>query len=121
MKKNLGKLEGGLVMDKMDRKEIIRGIEEFKENANKEFPILKIIFFGSRAYGTANKWSDIDVIIVSPGFKNLNFFERGARMYDYWTLDYAVDFLCYTPEEFDKLKKRITIVREALENGVEIK
>ena len=41
-------------------------------------------------------------------------------MYDYWSLKYPVDFLCYTPEEFNKLKKQITIVREAVENGIEI-
>jgi len=42
-------------------------------------------------------------------------------MYDYWELDLPVDFLCYTPKEFDKLKNKITIVKEAVENGIEIK
>jgi len=42
-------------------------------------------------------------------------------MYDYWNLNYPVDFLCYSPEEFNKLKKQITIVRGAVENGIEIR
>jgi hypothetical protein len=50
----------------------------------------------------------------------MNFFKRGAKMYDYWTLDYPVDFLCYTPEEFNRMKKQITIVKEAVENGIAI-
>ena len=79
-----------------------------------------MIFFGSRATGRFNKDSDIDLVIVSPKFKRLNFFKRGAKMYDYWNLNYPVDFLCYTPEEFNKLKKQITIVREATKKGVEI-
>lgn len=41
-------------------------------------------------------------------------------MYDYWDLRYPVDFLCYTPEEFKKLSKQITTVREAVKEGVVI-
>jgi len=44
-----------------------------------------------------------------------------TKMYDYWNLNYPVDFLCYSPEEFNKLKKQITIVRGAVENGIEIR
>ena len=50
----------------------------------------------------------IDLVIVSPKFTKLNFFKRGAKMYDYWDLDYPVDFLCYTPKEFNKFKKQMT-------------
>jgi hypothetical protein len=31
-----------------------------------------------------------------------------------------VDFICYTPEEFEKLKKEVSIVSEALKEGIEI-
>jgi hypothetical protein len=41
-------------------------------------------------------------------------------MYDFWDLNYPVDFLCYTPEEFNKLKKEVSIVSEALKEGIEI-
>lgn len=105
----------------MDRKAIIKkklGI--FKKSVNKEFPISRMYFFGSRASGKHKKYSDIDLIIVSPKFRKLDFFKRGAKMYNYWDLNYPVDFLCYTPEEFNKLKKQITILREAVKNGIEI-
>ncbi len=82
--------------------------------------IQKIIFFGSRAEGKFSDESDVDIVIVSPDFRDMNFFERVARMYDYWDLDLPVDFLCYTPEEFNKLKNRVSIVREALKHGIEI-
>ena len=59
-------------------------------------------------------------MIVSKQFKKLKFRKRASKMYDYWNLDYPVDFLCYTPEEFNKLKNRITIVKEAVETGIEI-
>ena len=31
-----------------------------------------------------------------------------------------MDILCYTPEEFEKLKKRIGIVQEAVKEGIEV-
>ncbi|MBU4246603.1 MAG: nucleotidyltransferase domain-containing protein [Nanoarchaeota archaeon] len=68
-----------------------------------------------------HKWSDIDLIIVSPKFRKLDFIERGARMYDYWNLNYPADFLCFTPEEFKERAKKISIVSEAIKNGIEVK
>ena len=79
-----------------------------------------MILFGSRAKGKTGKDRDIDLIVVSSRFKRLDFFERGAKMYNYWNLDYPVDFLCYTPEEFKRLREHITIVSEALKEGIEI-
>ena len=37
-------------------------------------------------------------------FKKLNFFRSGAKMYDYWNLRMHVDFLCYSPQEFNMSK-----------------
>jgi len=36
------------------------------------------------------------------------------------TMDYPVDFLCYTPEEFEEKRKEISIVRLAIKEGVVI-
>ena len=105
----------------MDRKKIIKDkLKEFKKTVNRDFPIKSMYFFGSRASGKPHKYSDIDLVIVSPKFRKLDFFKRGAKMYDYWNLNYPVDFLCYTPEEFNKLKKQVTIVSEALVEGIKI-
>ena len=92
----------------------------FRENVNKEIPIDTLILFGSRAKGKTGKDVDVDLIIVSSKFRKLDFFQRGAKMYNYWDINYLVDFLCYTPKEFNKLKKQITIVREAVREGIEI-
>ena len=102
------------------RKSINEQLSLFKTELNKGLPVNKMILFGSRAKGKCGRDRDVDLIIVSPKFKKLDFFERGAKMYDYWDLNYPVDFLCCTPEEFNKLKKQITIVREAVKEGIEI-
>ena len=102
------------------KKHIIEKLRAFKDTVNADIPVNKLIFFGSRARGKAGSDSDIDLIIVSPKFKKLDFFQRGAKMYGYWKLNFPVDFLCYTPEEFKKLSKEITIVSEAVKEGIVI-
>ena len=102
------------------KKSLIKDLAQFKKNLNKKIAVSKVIFFGSHATGKPKKDSDIDLLIVSKDFKQKKFRERPLGFYQYWNLDYPVDFLCYTPEEFKKLKNQITIVREAVEHGVEI-
>ena len=105
----------------MDKREhIIKGIKKFVKKASKKFRIEKIIFFGSRIEKSYSKDSDIDLIIVSNDFNGLDFFERVSKMYNYWDLDYPVDFLCYTNEEFEILKLKISIVKEAIKKGIEV-
>ena len=103
-----------------EREYLMNGLKGFIERVGKDFPVEECIFFGSRAGREFREDSDVDLIIVSSGFENMNFFERAKKMYDYWELDLPVDFLCYTPEEFRKLKNRISIVREAIAEGVKI-
>jgi predicted nucleotidyltransferase len=95
-------------------------VKEFKEKLSKKIPIKKMILFGSRANGKVHEWSDFDIIIVSDKFKDKKSFKRGIGFYNYWKENYPVDFLCYTPEEFENLKKKITIVKTAVEEGIEI-
>ena len=105
----------------MDKREnLIKKLKIFRKNINKEIPISKILFFGSFAKGKPHKWSDIDLIIVSSKFRDKKTYKRARKLYDYWDLDHPVDFLCYTPEEFNRLKKQFTVVREAVRKGIEI-
>ena len=104
----------------MGRKKYAELLRGFRDKLSKKIPISKMILFGSRAKGKPGKWSDFDVIIVSESFKGKKSRTRAIGFHDYWNLDYPVDFLCYTPEEFDKLKKQVSIVKEAVKNGIEI-
>ena len=103
----------------MDNKDI-KIVKKFKLELSKKVSVEKVIFFGSRVGGKSDKSSDFDILVVSDEFKNKKSFERGIGFYNYWKEDYPVDFLCYTLEEFNRLKKKITIVREAVRNGIVI-
>lgn len=102
------------------KNDVVTGLNKFRKRLSLNIPIKKMILFGSIAKGKSHKDSDIDLIIVSNKFKGKKSFKRSLGFYKYWNLDYPVDFLCYTPEEFDKLKRQITIVREAVKEGIEI-
>ena len=104
----------------MDKKKDITKLREFKRKLSREISIEKMIWFGSRVSGKPNRWSDFDIIVVSSKFRKKRFRYRPLGFRKYWDFNYPVDFLCYTPEEFNKLKKQITIVREAVETGIEI-
>ena len=75
------------------------------------------MLFGSRATNKFREESDVDLIIVGE-FKGKNNLKRAPPLYFQWHLDLPVDFLCYTPKEFNKLKKRVSIVKEALDHGI---
>ena len=102
----------------MDKKksEIIRELKKFKAKNN----IDRIIFFGSRIKKRYNKYSDVDLIVVSPQFKGLKSFKRAPTIRLKLDLDYPIDMLCFTPKEFDDKKDEPTIVREAVKEGIEI-
>lgn len=52
-------------------KKVIREVEDFMNILKSEkIPIKKVLVFGSYAKGKQGKWSDIDVCIVSPKFKD---------------------------------------------------
>jgi len=106
----------------MDKKSALKQqLSAFKKKAGVAFPIQRMILIGSKAWGKPHKYSDVDLIIVSSKFKKLDFFQRGARMYDYWSINSPVDFLCYTPEEFHQLSGQVTLVSKALKEGIFIK
>ncbi len=102
-------------MDKKKSK-LIKQLKGFKIKNNIE----KMYLFGSRASGEVHRWSDVDLIIVSKRFKGKGVLKRSPPLRMKWNLKYPVDMLCYTPEEFKKKSRQITIVSEAVKTGIEI-
>lgn len=106
----------------MDKRPIktIRELEGFKKRLRKHMAVQKIILFGSTARGKAGKDSDIDLILISPKFKGVSPLKRAYMVSRHWSLDCPKDFLCYTQEEFEKIKLLSVVVKEAVREGVEI-
>lgn len=91
----------------------------------KEFAPAELWVWGSRVYGNPSEYSDVDMILVSPRFVDMGFYERRKLFRRIIGLDRdpnaeVVDILCYTPEEFEKKSNSPTIVREAVEKGIRL-
>ena len=78
------------------------------------------IMFGSRARGDELLTSDVDLIVVSEGFSGQKFQRRPLAVLELWSDIVDLEALCYTPEEFARLKERMGIVRRAVEEGIEV-
>lgn len=70
--------------------------------------------------GTADDDSDIDLIVVGDEFRDKSPLKRLFELYLEWAMDYPVDFLCYTPEEFEEKRNEVSIVRHAINEGITI-
>ena len=99
---------------------LIRELRGFRRKLSRRLPVRRMLLFGSRAGGRVHRYSDVDLIVVSEKFRGRNAVDRAFPLRIEWDLDYPVDFLCYTPEEFRKLSRRVTLVREAIREGVVI-
>ncbi len=106
-------------MDK-EKNEVISLIKDFKIKASKKVKLDKVIFFGSRARGKARKDSDIDLLLVSPAFNKVKYYQRAPDFYLLWDYSYDIDILCLTPEELEKKKKEIGIIQQAVKEGIVI-
>lgn len=101
---------------------VIKIVKDFKEKAEKKYGIGKVILFGSYATGKTREGSDIDLLVVANRFRSRADFM--SRLFREWHIVQKkrnpVDFICFTEKEFNKLSKQITIVKQALEEGVRI-
>jgi len=107
-------------MDQITNKKINTWLEEFKIKVKKKYSPKKIILFGSRARKDNLLESDIDLIIISDKFKNINWSKRLGDVSVLWDGLITLEPLCYTPEEFEEKSKQIGIVQQAIKEGIEI-
>ena len=92
----------------------------FAEAVRHRVMIKRILLFGSRARGDHFVTSDYDFIIVSDDFKGVPFVERAAPLYECWDATVDMEALCYTVDEWRRLKDKRGILLNAQRDGVEI-
>ena len=84
------------------------------------YRITTAIMFGSRVRGDYLEHSDIDLLLVSPDFEGVVFPQRSADVSGYWDADISLEVVCYTPDEFEKKRRQIGMVADAVREGVRI-
>jgi len=73
-----------------------------------------VVLFGSYAKGKRDLFTDLDFLLVMQSEKD--FVARTAELYQQLPVKVDVDLFVYTPEEFERMKKR-GFVKEALRTG----
>lgn len=97
--------------------EIEKYVRVLKED---NLPISKVVLFGSYAKGTQKKWSDIDLCIVSPKFKNaysaMQYLWLKRKIRD---VDYTIEPVGFSPADFSD--KYDSLIQEIKKTGIQIK
>jgi predicted nucleotidyltransferase len=81
----------------------------------KKFGALKVILFGSFASGDISLTSDLDLVAVMPASKAGRDWLK--QIYEEIKRDVSCDILVFNSKEFEDLKDKRVILREAIEKG----
>jgi predicted nucleotidyltransferase len=93
----------------------LSAIRRYARRIAERFGPDKIILFGSYAYGTPNKDSDVDIMVIMPAANEIN---QSVRIWRALDAPFPVDLFVRTPE---KLRRRLHegdwFLREVIEKG----
>ena len=99
-------------------------IERFKKEALprivERIKPARVLLFGSRATGDAREESDLDVIVISEHFRDVRFLKRMEMLLKIARFPKHVDYLCYTSEEFERIKGTSSLIQSAMKQWIEI-
>ena len=90
-------------------------VKHFLDEVRKNYNIDGAYLYGSYAKGTSNKWSDIDIAIISPDFSDDLFAERLTLMQLAASIDDRIEPKPFKTELFDH---NDPLVDEIQKNGI---
>ncbi|MGH8949793.1 MAG: nucleotidyltransferase domain-containing protein [Acidimicrobiia bacterium] len=98
----------------------LKGVAEALAGALSKGEALRAVVFGSYAAGTADGYSDLDLVVVLD--TDRPFLDRGALLPEIFeTLPMGIDLLIYTPGEFARgMQERIGIFDSIAREGITI-
>ena len=98
--------------EKALKENLERIVLDLKEKYNPN----KVILFGSYASGKIKNFSDLDLLIIKD--TKSKFFDRLREVTKICNYDIGVDFLVYTPEEYeDQLNNNLFFKEEVVSKG----
>jgi predicted nucleotidyltransferase len=100
----------------MDRQTLVTS-RQFANAVKRHWKVHELILFGSRARGDNFVTSDYDFVMISEDFAGKRFIRRASPLYKFWHSNRDLDVLCYTPEEWRRLKNRRGILLNAQSEG----
>lgn len=91
-------------------------IKALSNEIARQFNPMKVILFGSYAYGKPDEYSDVDLLVIMP-FKGRGM-NKAAEILEKTNPVFPVEILVRTPEDMDtRLKWNDFFLREIVEKG----
>lgn len=103
-----------------NRAEMNAGFRRFVSRMTRDLRPSRVILFGSRARGDSRPTSDYDVLVVSGRFRGIPWLDRAPMVLRHWDMPLDLEPICLTPEEFRRRSKELSIIGEAVREGVVI-
>ncbi|MBU1262967.1 nucleotidyltransferase domain-containing protein [bacterium] len=98
--------------------EVIKKIQKFLDMITSGgIQLERVILFGSYARGNANRWSDIDIALVSKDFQGIGFYDRQKINPYILRIDTRIEPHPYRIEDFIEDDP---FIKEILNEGIEI-
>lgn len=101
-------------------RDVMEILRDFVKKAKEVLGDVEVYLFGSYARGDWLTDSDIDLIVISSRFKGMDFGRRYALLRRLLPLNRGFEILAYTPEEFERIKRRSIVIQDAMEYWVKI-
>jgi len=99
---------------------IKEALKEFLAKVKKVLGDPEVYLFGSYARGDWLYESDLDLIVVSRRFKGLDLGKRYTLVRKLISSKVSVELLLYTPEEFERVKKKSIVIQDAMEYWIKL-
>ena len=99
----------------MDKKDVLKIISDFRKALETKIHVDSIILYGSYARGANREESDIDIVVISDGFKGKTHWQRAGMLADaiYQVLK-PIEAVAMTNEEWEKGE---SVIAEFAKNG----
>ena len=107
-------------MASRNAEEVKRAVRELIRKLRRTHRIERVLLFGSRARGDNLVTSDVDLVIISPDFREVGWRERIISVARLWSGPVRLEPLCYTPDEFRRRSRELSMVRVAREEGIRV-
>ena len=98
--------------------EVTEALDRFRAALAREVRVDRLVLFGSHAHGTADRWSDIDVAVISPDLSDPRYaVPLMARLRV--QIDPAISPMAFTPAEWQDCGEG-SFAREVKRTGIEL-
>jgi len=100
----------------MGQDTVLSIIHKFKAALEANIPVEQIILYGSYASGTAREDSDIDLVVISPGFSGKTYWERIDILSEaIYNVCAPIEASAFTPDEWKSGK---SLLPDFAKNGM---